>query len=109
MLAISSSDLTIYGVLGLIIIAFVILGLLKGFVRMTLGLVALSAGALSGLWGFQNGSSFAGVLIEDPDPWMSAAVGLVVGFAVFFCSACPLWNTPQPCEKKGGETETVYP
>ena len=45
MLAISSSDLTIYGVLGLIIIAFVILGLLKGFVRMTLGLVALSAGA----------------------------------------------------------------
>ena len=31
MLAISSSDLTIYGVLGLIIIAFVILGLLKGF------------------------------------------------------------------------------
>ena len=58
MLPISPSDLTIYGVLGLIIIAFIIIGLLKGFVRMTFGLIALSAGAWAGFWGFQNVSSW---------------------------------------------------
>lgn len=109
MLAISSSDLTIYGVLGLIIIAFVILGLLKGFVRMTLGLVALSAGALSGLWGFQNGSSFAGVLIEDPDPWMSAAVGLVVGFAVFFAARALFGILLNPVKKREEKQKRFTP
>ena len=55
MLAITSFDISISGVIGII----------RGFGRMTCGLIALSAGILAGLWGFRDGASIAGTLIED--------------------------------------------
>ena len=104
MLAIISSDITIFGIIGLIIIAFVLIGLLKGFVRMTCGLISLSAGIYAGVLGFQNGTSWAGVLIENPDPWMSTAVGIILGLATFFVLRAlfgALLNPAKPKEGKG--------
>lgn len=109
MLAISSSDLTIYGVLGLIIIAFIIIGLLKGFIRMTFGLVALSVGAGAGFWGFQNGLSWAGKLIDDPDPWMAGAVGLIIGFASFFVARALFGIILTPSKPKEGAKRKFTP
>tara|TARA_B100000900_G_scaffold62110_1_gene47586 strand:+ start:898 stop:1773 length:876 start_codon:yes stop_codon:yes gene_type:complete len=109
MLEISPSDLTIYGVLGLIIIAFIIVGLLKGFIRMTFGLVALSAGAWAGLWGFQNGLSWAGVLIDEPDQWMAGAVGLIIGFAAFFVSRALFGIILTPSKPKEGAKRKFTP
>ena len=107
--AISSSDLTIYGVLGLIIIAFIIIGLLKGFIRMTFGLVALSVGAGAGFWGFQNGLSWAGKLIDDPDPWMAGAVGLIIGFASFFVARALFGIILTPSKPKEGAKRKFTP
>ena len=109
MLAISSPDLTIYGVLGLIIIAFIITGLIKGFIRMTFGLIALSAGALAGFWGFQNGSSLAGFLIDDPDTWMNGAVGLIIGFAAFFGARALFGIILTPAKPKEGTKKRFTP
>ena len=109
MLAISSPDLTIYGVLGLIIIAFIIIGLLKGFIRMTFGLIALSAGAWAGFWGFQNGSSLAGFLIDDPDTWMNGAVGLIIGFAAFFVARALFGIILTPAKPKEGTKRRFTP
>ena len=109
MLAISSPDLTIYGVLGLIIIAFIIIGLIKGFIRMTFGLIALSAGALAGFWGFQNGSSLAGFLIDDPDTWMNGAVGLIIGLAAFFGARALFGIILTPAKPKEGTKKRFTP
>lgn len=109
MLAIFSPDLTIFGVLGLIVIAFIIIGLLKGFVRMTFGLVALSVGAGAGFWGFQNGLSWAGKLIDDPDPWMAGAVGLIIGFAAFFVARALFGIILTPSKPKEGAKRKFTP
>tara|TARA_B100000900_G_C20490710_1_gene679438 strand:+ start:87 stop:962 length:876 start_codon:yes stop_codon:yes gene_type:complete len=109
MFAISPSDLSIYGVLGLIIIAFIVIGLLKGFMRMTFGLMALSIGAFAGFKGFQNGPSWAGRLIDDPDPWMSVAVGLIIGFAAFFVSRALFGIVMTPAKSKEGAKRKFTP
>tara|TARA_B100001057_G_scaffold418009_1_gene436995 strand:- start:765 stop:1640 length:876 start_codon:yes stop_codon:yes gene_type:complete len=109
MLAISSSDLTIYGVLGLIIIAFIIIGLLKGFVRMTFGLIALSAGAWAGLWGFQNVSSWEHFPIDDPDQWVDIAAGLIIGFAAFFVARALFGIILTPSKPKEGTKRKFTP
>ena len=84
MLALGFSDITISGAIGIILIVFIAFGFIKGLVRTAFTLVALTAGILAGLWGFQKGASIAGTLISDPDPWMSAAVGILLGLAIFF-------------------------
>ncbi len=109
MLANTSSDITIFGIVGLIIIVFVFIGLLKGFVRMTFGLLALSAGILAGLFGFQKGSSIAGVLIDDPDPWMSAAVGIILGLATFFAARALFGIILNPIKPKEGKGRKFAP
>ena len=109
MLAITLSDITILGVIGIIIIVFVFIGLLKGFVRMSFGLVALAAGILAGLWGFKNGASISGTLIEDPDPWMSAAVGVILGLAIFFVARALFGVLLKPVSSKEGKSRKLAP
>ncbi len=109
MLAITSSDITIFGVIGIIIIVFVFIGLLKGFVRMSFGLVALTAGILASLWGFKNGASISGKLIENPDPWMSAAVGVILGLAIFFVARALFGVLLKPMGSKEGKARKIAP
>ncbi len=109
MLAITSFDISIFGVIGIIIIIFIVIGLIKGFVRMTFGLIALSAGILASLWGFRNGAYLAATLIENPDPWMSAAVGIILGLAIFFVARALFGIFLSPAGSKDGKTRKIAP
>ncbi|MBP35396.1 MAG: hypothetical protein CMP31_07140 [Roseibacillus sp.] len=64
MLSITSFDLSILGVIGIIIIAFIVIGLIRGFDPTAFGLIALSAVILAGLRGFKNGASIANTLSD---------------------------------------------
>lgn len=77
-------DIGLGGVILVIIVLFMLVGFVKGLVRMFFGLVALAAGGLAAYWGFQRGDAIAGYMIADPDPWMAGAVGAILGLAVFF-------------------------
>ena len=109
MLAITTFDISIFGVIGIIIIIFIVIGLIKGFVRMTFGLIALSAGILASLWGFKNGSSISGTLIENPDPWMSTAVGVILGLAIFFVARALFGILLKPVSSKEGKARKIAP
>lgn len=108
MLAISISDIGTAGLIAGIVLIFVFIGLAKGLVRMTFGLVALAAGILAGLWGFQKGASIAGLVISSPDPWMSAVVGAVLGLAVFLVARALFGVLLSPVQVKDGKTKR-YP
>lgn len=84
MLALSFSDIGTMGAIGVIIAAFLIFGFVKGMVRTAFACIALAGGILAGLWGFRKGEAIAGTLVSNPDPWMSAAVGIILGLAIFF-------------------------
>jgi len=109
MLAITSFVISIFGVIGIIIIIFIVIGLIKGFVRMTFGLIALSAGILASLWGFKNGAYLAATLIENPDPWMSAAVGIILGLAIFFVARALFGILLSPAGSKNGKARKIAP
>jgi hypothetical protein len=107
MLAITFSDITTSGAVGVIILVFVVCGFIKGLVRMSCALVALAGGMLAGLWGFKNGASIAGTVISDPDPWMSAAVGIILGLATFFVARALFSVVLSPVGAKDGKAKRL--
>lgn len=72
--------------IGLVVIALSAIGFMKGSARMFFGLIALCAAALIAYWGFKRGGAIAGYIISEPDSWMSGAVGIILGLAVFFAA-----------------------
>ena len=76
---------------------------------MTFGLIALSAGILASLWGFRNGAYLAATLIENPDPWMSAAVGIILGLAIFFVARALFGIFLSPAGSKNGKARKIAP
>lgn len=84
MLALSFSELGTTGAILLVVILFCVLGFIKGLVRMVFTFVALAGGIVGGLWGFRKGEAIAGTLVSNPDPWMSAAIGIILGLGIFF-------------------------
>ena len=111
MLALSLSDTTTSGIIGgiviIFIIAFVITGFLKGLARMTLGLIFLAAGMAAGQWGLWKGSSIAGTLVDEPDPWMSGAVAVILGLATFFVARALFGILLNPISSKEGKTRSL--
>ncbi len=107
MVAFSFFDIGISGALAVVVLVFVGIGLVKGMVRMAFGLVALTAGILAGLWGFQKGASIAGTVISDPDPWMSAAVGIMLGLAIFFVARALFGVLLSPVSVKDGKKKNL--
>jgi hypothetical protein len=61
--------------IGGVIALFTILGFLKRFVSFFFNLVALSLGAIAGLWAYNNGFEIAQKAVDKPQPWMSTAIG----------------------------------
>ncbi len=62
--------------IGGVIALFTILGFLKRFVSFFFNLVALSLGAIAGLWTYNNGFEIAQKAVDKPQPWMSTAIGI---------------------------------
>ena len=79
MLALSVPDLVIFATAAAVVVFFILMGFVKGLVRMTFTLAALAAGALTASWGFHKGGAIAASLVSSPEPWMSAAVGVILG------------------------------
>lgn len=74
------------GAIAAVVILFMLIGFMKGMVRMLFGLIALGAGSVAAYWGFLRGDAIAGYVISKPDPWMSGAVGLILGLATLFAT-----------------------
>ena len=83
-IAFTMTDIGVAAAVAVIIFGFAIIGFARGVVRMAFGLLALAAGSIAALWGFQKGGAVAGTVVSNPEPWMSAVVGVVLGLAVFF-------------------------
>jgi uncharacterized membrane protein required for colicin V production len=78
------SDISIGGGIVIVVVLFMLVGMIRGVVRMFFGLLSLTVAALTTYWGFKHGDSIAGYVISNPDPWMSGTVGVIMGLAVFF-------------------------
>lgn len=77
------NDLSTGGLSGLVMLAFCVLGFVKGLVKMVFSLLALGLAVVAAYWGYQNGHDIAGNIVERPEPWMAVAVSVVAGIGVF--------------------------
>lgn len=68
--------------IGGILAVFTLLGFLRSFVAFFFNLIALALGAVAGLWAYNNGYQIAARVVDQPEPWMSAALGVVAFVAV---------------------------
>ncbi|MDA7882227.1 CvpA family protein, partial [Akkermansiaceae bacterium] len=71
------------GIILIILAVFAILGFIKSLVKFFFNLIALAIGAVAGLWGYNNGFTLAGKVIEKPEPWMSIAIGVIAFLGAF--------------------------
>ena len=109
MIAFETTDLGTTGVIAAVVLGFIIFGFAKGVVRMTFALVALIAGSLAALWGFQKGGSIAGILVAKPDAWMAGAVAAILGLAVFFVTRALFGVLLSPVAVKDGKKQNAGP
>lgn len=91
----------------ILILAFTATGFVKGFTRMIVALIALSAGSLAAYWGFQRGHAIAGFIISEPDAWMSGAVGIILGLAVIFSARAIFGILIKPTKIKEGKKKNL--
>ncbi len=64
-------------IVGIILALFTALGFLKNFVKFFFNLISLALGTLAGLWAYNNGFAIAKKAVAQPEPWMSAAIGVI--------------------------------
>ena len=62
--------------IGGILVVFTLLGFLRSFVAFFFNLLSLGAGGLAGLWVYNNGYLIADQATDQPEPWMSTALGI---------------------------------
>jgi|GEM_PF-592589 len=95
------------GAIVLIILIFAVIGFMKGMIRMFFGLLAFTAGALIAYWGFQRGGTIAGYVISGADPWMSGAVGVILGLAVIFTARAIFGMVVKPTKVQEGKKQNM--
>ena len=62
--------------IGGILVLFTLLGFLRSFVAFFFNLIALALGGLAGLWAYNDGYLIAARVVDQPQPWMSIALGI---------------------------------
>lgn len=82
----SFADVSTGGGMAGVALLFAVFGFLRGLVKIVFSLVALAAGVIAGMWGYQHGDSIAAKLIDQPDPWMAYIVAMVIGFGSYSIS-----------------------
>lgn len=92
-----NTDVLIAGALGL----FAVLGFVKRLVKLFFLVIALAIGAVAGIWGHNNGFSLSKVFVDNPEPWMSTAVAIIV-FIGAFCFARTILGLFQGKDGKPG-------
>ena len=77
-------DLGATGIIGLVILAFAVIGFLKGLMRTVLAMVCLGIAAYTALWANEHTIDLTGPWISNPGPWLPKIVAVITGLAVFF-------------------------
>ncbi len=70
-------------IIAIVMVVFTILGFLKKMVNLFFTVISLGAGALAGIWGYNNGFSIAKNFTETPAPWMPKVVAAVAFIGAF--------------------------
>jgi hypothetical protein len=77
-------DLGATGIITIVVLAFAIIGFLKGLIRTVLAMVCLGIAGYTALWGNEHASDFTGPWINNPGPWLPKIIAIITGLAVFF-------------------------
>ena len=71
------------GMILIVLAVFAALGFLKVLAKLFFNLIALGIGTVAGLWGYNNGFSLAAKFIDQPQPWMPVAIGVIAFLGAF--------------------------
>jgi hypothetical protein len=77
-------DLGATGIIGIVIVAFAVIGFFKGLIRTALAMVCLGIAGYTALWGHEHATDLTGPWINNPGPWAPKAIAVVTGLLVFF-------------------------
>jgi len=77
-------DIGATGIIGIVIVAFFVIGFLKGLIRTVLAVVCLGIAGYTALWGNEHASDLTGPWLSNPGPWLPKIIAVVTGLAVFF-------------------------
>lgn len=77
-------DLGATGIITIVILAFAVIGFLKGFIRTVLAMVCLGIAGYTALWGNEHASDLTGPWINHPGPWLPKIIAVITGVTVFF-------------------------
>lgn len=77
-------DIGATGIICLVILAFAVIGFIKGLIRTVFAMVCLGIAGYTALWGNEHASDLTGPWVENPGPWLPKIIAVVTGLAVFF-------------------------
>ncbi len=77
-------DIGATGIICLVILAFALIGFLKGLIRTALVIICLAIAGYAALWGNEHAHQLTGSWLENPSPWLPKIIATVTGLAAFF-------------------------
>jgi len=77
-------DLGATGIIGIVILAFAVIGFLKGLMRTVLAMVCLGIAGYTALWANEHASDLTGPWISNPGLWLPKIVAVITGLVAFF-------------------------
>ena len=92
-------DLGATGIIVIVILAFAIIGFLKGLIRTVLAMVCLGIAGYTVLWGHEHASDLTGPWINNPGPWLPKIIAMISGVVVFFICRYALTFVVDPFNK----------
>lgn len=77
-------DIGATGIICLVVLAFAVIGFIKGLIRTVLAMVCLAIAGYAALWGNEHASDLTVPWLESPGPWLPKIIAAVTGLVVFF-------------------------
>lgn len=71
------------GIIAIVILAFAVIGFLKGLLRTVLAMVCLGIAGYAALWGHEHASDLTAPWISSPGLWTPKIIAIVTGLTVF--------------------------
>ncbi|MBT8037027.1 MAG: CvpA family protein [Verrucomicrobiae bacterium] len=72
------------GIIAIIIIAFAVIGFVKGLIRTVLAMVCLGIAGYTAFWGHEHAHALTDLWMDRPGPWIPKIIACITGLAVFF-------------------------
>jgi len=100
------SDIGVTGIIALIVLAFAVIGFIKGLIRTVSSMICLTASGYSSLWVNENASDLSGSLIHSSDPWLPKIIAGIVGIVILFVGRYILKFIANPFDKDDKEKKS---